>query len=524
MSFQILLAIPDPMVAADVAALAGEGSELDVIGTAHTADELALRVGRAEPDAVVIHEDLGPMPVMDVARDLAGTHPHVAFVLVARDVTPDLLRASLQSGIRDVLGLPLTLEALEEGVRRAASFSQALRERIDDDGFSQAAERVGGRLVVVAGAKGGVGTTMLAVQLALASTAAGGETVTCLVDLDLQKGDLRSLLDIPSRRSVLDLGAVSEDLATRSLDETLYVHHTGLRVLLAPEHGELAEDLTESATRRILGALKFQYDLVVVDVGAVVSESGAMAVEMADEVLLVTTPDVPALRAANRLIGLWERLNARGDDVRVVLNQISRENEIQLDLARKVLTRPVAERTLPAAFRELEPVINTGHPERLAGGLQRAVVALAQEVGVISPAPERRRLRLRAETGQTTVEFAGLAGLIFMLAFVLWQFALLGYTFVLAGHSARAGARAQAVGAKVEDAARKPVTGAWRHGMTVTVSADKRHVKSCLPMPVIVPGVDVGIDVCSTQATVVEDQPLPDALRDTPARPTPASP
>ena len=86
------------------------------------------------------------------------------------------------------------------------------------------------------------------------------------------------------------------------------MHSTGLRVLLAPERGEDGEDISASAARQILGALKFQYDIVICDVGSVMTEAGAVAVEMASNVLIVTTPDVPAIRAANRLLRLWERL------------------------------------------------------------------------------------------------------------------------------------------------------------------------------------------------------------------------
>jgi len=505
-TYRILLGIPDAETASDVAALAGEGGELEVIGTAGTADELATAVGRGRLDAVLIHEDLGPLPAMDVARNLAGAQPQLAFVMLAREVTPELLRSALQSGVRDVLSLPLTLETLEEGVRRAATWSQALRERLDDDNLAVAANRVGGRIVAIAGAKGGVGATMLAVQLALAAGRADTESVTCLVDFDLQKGDIRSLLDIPSRRSVLDLAAVSDDLGARSLDETLYVHRSGLRILLAPELGEDAEDLSEVAARRILGALKFQYDLVVVDVGAVVTEAGAVAVELADEVLVVTTPDVPALRAANRVTALWERLNVRREDVLVVLNRVNRESEIQPELARKVLSRPLAERTLPAAYRDLEAALNTGHPERLAQtGLHRAIIGLAQEVGLLTRTTDRRKLRLRAEAGQASIEFTGLITIIFLITALLWQIAIVGYTFVLSGNAAREGARALAVGSDPAQAAKDHVASPWRNGMKVTVSADKKHVTASLPVPVVVPMIHFpGLHVTEKEGTVLE--------------------
>ena len=191
----------------------------------------------------------------------------------------------------------------------------------------------------------------------------------CLAELDLQTGDLRSLLDLQSHRSIADLASVAEgEVTVRSLDDTLYVHSTGLRVLLAPERGEDGEDIGASAARQILGALKFQYDIVICDVGSVMTEAGAVAVEMASNVLIVTTPDVPAIRAANRLLRLWERLQI-DTPARILLNRTSREHEIQPDFARRVLQAPVLDTTLPSGFRDLEEPLNTGHPERLEQGV-----------------------------------------------------------------------------------------------------------------------------------------------------------
>jgi pilus assembly protein CpaE len=359
----------------------------------------------------------------------------------------------------------------------------------------------------VAGAKGGVGCSTVAVHLALAAARADSERTVCLVELDLQAGDLRSLLDVQSRRSVADLVAVADEMTQRSLDDTLYVHPTGLRLLLSPERGEDGEDVGGAAARGILAGLKFQYDLVICDVGAVMTEAGAVAVEMANDALVVTTPDVPALRAANRLLGLWDRLRIRSDDAKIVLNRVSKEHEIQPEFARKVLSAPMLDTTIPAGFRDLEPALNTGAPDRLEqGAVHKALARVGQELGTMPEGGRRRRLRLRtaraAEAGQATVEALGMLPLLTLVVLAMWEMALLGYTDVLASHSAREAARAWAVGEPCKKPAEKPLPKAWRDGMKAVQVSD--GVKVTLTVPFVFPGMKSPFHITDHKTTLKE--------------------
>ena len=194
----------------------------------------------------------------------------------------------MQAGLRDVVSLPLSLEQLEGSVRAAAQWSRALRDRVA--GEESAAGALGGQLIAVAGGKGGVGTTTVALQLTMAAVRAAPGRPVCIVDFDLQKGDLRGYLDLPYRRSVVDLVEVASEISVRHLQETLYTHKDGFRVLLAPDEGERAEEVGADAARSVLAAVKARHALTIVDLGAHVSEVNAVAAEMAGVVVVVTTP------------------------------------------------------------------------------------------------------------------------------------------------------------------------------------------------------------------------------------------
>ncbi len=507
MSHRVLIGTSDTGLAAQASALIAEDSGLAVVGTASDAAEVIGAIEAQGVDVVLLHEDIGPLPIMDLAREIGGRFPQVGIVLMVRERTPELLRAALQAGARDVLALPLSFEEVH-GVRNAGEWSQTLRRRVTTPDVSVSLG-VGGTMVAVAGAKGGVGTSTMAVHLALEVARAGRGRSVCLVDLDLQAGDIGVLLDLTHRRSISDLLGVVHELSPAVLEDTLYVHESGLRILLAPEIGEHEEDVSATAARRILGALRSNFDVVVVDVGTTVTEGNAVAVEMADRVLVVTTPDVPALRSANRLLSLWDRLEIRNGNISAVVNRVNRDTEVQPDLVRKVVDAPVAKTAVPAGFRDLEPATNTGVPARLPeGSVRTAFSNLAREFGLAPKGGDRKKSRVLGQAGQVAVETVGVTVLLILLTLLIWQMVLTGFTYVIAGHSAREGARAMAVDDPVAEKAREDVPGAWRDGMKVDEGSD--YVEVTLSVPVIVPGLDGPFRISGRSGGVPEDEPLPD--------------
>jgi pilus assembly protein CpaE len=535
-SQRLLLAIADRDVASSAAALAQEGEGLEVVAVVDETEEVTRALRRHDIDVVVLHDALGATPVLDLARELAQAFPETGLVLIAGEDSPELLRAAMQAGLRDVVSLPLSLEQLEASVRAAAQWSRTLRERVA--GEESAAGALGGRLIAVAGAKGGVGTTTVALQLALAAIRAMPGRPVCVVDFDMQKGDLRAFLDLPHRRSVVDLVEVAAEISVRHLQETLYTHNEGFRVLLAPEEGERGEEIDSGVARAVLNAVKARHALTVVDIGAQVSEAGAIGAEIANGVVIVTTPDVVSLRGVRRLRDLWRRLEVRDDeDVRVVLNRASRKLEIQPDLARKVVGPTLAQSTIPDDFGAFETAVNTGSPVRVEDGKMRgAFDALAAELGVLpgtdepeAEGGEGRGLlaRLGGERGQASAEAMGLLPVLLLFVLALWQLGLVGYTYVLAGHAAQEGARMMAVNptdGKPDDAAYKKirtramgeVPKAWRGGAEVKVPDDESTVAVRLKVPVVLPGLKSPFAIGSRAATAIEDEDLPPSQAITP--------
>ncbi|MDK1476620.1 AAA family ATPase [Streptomyces sp. 549] len=336
------------------------------------------------PEVVLVHERIGPVPALELIREIGLRFPAVGTVLITTDASPAVYSAAMDSGARGVIGLPLTYDELAARTQSVAQWATGVRRHLGSG--PDVLPPTGGTVVAVAGAKGGVGTTLTAVQLALAAQAAGGSAA--LIDMDLQAGDVASFLDVQFRRSVADLAGIG-DLSPRVLQDAVFAHPSGLALLLAPAEGERAEEVTDAVARQIVTAMSTRYDTVVIDCGTQLTAANAAAVEMADTAVLVTTPDVVAVRGVKRMVKLWDRLQIRkAEETVTVVNRHTRGTEIQPALVQQITGTLIARTTVPANFRELQGCLDASRMHELdsRGAVRQALWALAGELGLTGQA------------------------------------------------------------------------------------------------------------------------------------------
>ncbi|MEN8651232.1 AAA family ATPase [Streptomyces sp. 21So2-11] len=522
MTTRILPAVGDPDAARAIITLLSQLPDAEpaapVIDSTSLLDTLATLAAESLdelPEVVLVHERIGPVPALEVIREVALRFPAVGVVLITSDAGPGHFTAAMDCGARGLVGLPLGYEELAARVQGAAAWSTGVRRHLGagSDVFSGP----GGTVVTVTGAKGGTGATVTAVQLALAAKASG--RTVALVDLDLQSGDVASYLDVQFRRSIADLAGIA-DISPRVLQDAVYTHPTGLGLLLAPAEGERGEEVTDRVARQVVGALRNRYEVVVVDCGTQMNSANAAAIELADQALLIVTPDVVAVRGAKRMVRMWDRLQIRkAEETTTVVNRHTRNTEIQPALVERITGTKVSRIAIPANFKELQAATDSGRMQDLdsRSSVKQALWALAGELGLVK-APEsaggrgkggeHKALALRGkgaragrggrDRGAVTVELAGMAPLIIFVMIAMWQAVLFGYTFSLAGNAADEGARAataaEASGgdpqAACTEAARQRLPASWQDGFAPTCGASgnlwKAEVR--LQTPVLFPG------------------------------------
>lgn len=531
MTIRILSGVGDPEVGRALATLLSQLKDTDPGTAVPTSTALVDRLdalageSTAElPEVVLVHELIGPMPALDLVRQVALRFPEVGVILLTQSASAELYSAAMDSGARGLVHLPLSYEELAARVHAAATWAVGMRRHLTPGGGSRQPSGPEGRLITVSGAKGGVGTTVIAAQLALAARAAG--RTTALVDLDLQAGDVASYLDVRFRRSIADLVEIS-DINPQVLREAMFTlplapasdgpaaPAAGLSVLLAPADGERAEDLTDQTIRGVISALRARFEVIVMDCGTQMNSANAVAVESAETAVLVLTPDVIALRGAKRMLRMWERLQIRkAEETVTVVNRHTRAAEIQPALVGRITATRAARTAVPAAVKELQPVVDSGRLQDLGSRstLRQAMWMLAAELGAVqspgSPAGPpaeakgntgktnggRRARRPRGgDAGQVSIEFLGLAPTILVVLALIWQFVLVGYTFMLAGNAADNAARAAAIGQDVTAAAKDDLPAAWAQNVEASTASQDGMVKATvrLKVPVLFPG---GVD------------------------------
>jgi MinD-like ATPase involved in chromosome partitioning or flagellar assembly len=213
--------------------------------------------------------------------------------------------------------------------------------------------------VLVFSGKGGVGKSVLATNLAVALSQRGAKVA--LIDLDLQYGDVGVLLHVESHpTSIESLAQQGEQVDRDYLDEVMAAGPEDVRVLLAPASPEFADLVTAASIRAILRELSRGYDYVIVDSPAHIEERVLEVMEVADQILVVSSFNITSVKDTKVTLKLLQSLGIERDRIAVVLNQTHPKvgfprEEIEKSLRREVLTH------LPYDAR-IDESIDNGRP------------------------------------------------------------------------------------------------------------------------------------------------------------------
>ncbi|WP_418277922.1 hypothetical protein ACNHYB_08155 [Isoptericola jiangsuensis] len=523
MATKVLLVTLDPSVREHFGNVLAESDSFEIVGVAPDgASARTILEREAEVAVVVVDEGAEAGNGHGVARSIAVTAPLVGVVMLAPMADPGSLARAMDVGARSVIAHGAGLEEVVARLESVATWSSAARATI---GSERSATRAG-EVLVVAGAKGGVGTSTLALLLAHAT--AQRQSVTA-VDFDLGSGDLAAFAGVSTRRSVVDLAEVAGEITGRMLRETSYDLSGGVRLLPAPAEGERGEEMSGRAARAVVGGLRYEADLAVVDVGSHLDDARASVIEFADRALLVVNPDLPALRAARRTLAQWERLAIRRpESVQLVLNRRTPRDEVTRQLAERIVERPVAF-TIPDGGAAFESAMNTATLLEAQTTVHRAVAEVVarpaaqveqSEAGETTPqgrsssagGKRGRGRRSRAgsgERGQAALEFPVVIALTLALFLICAQGLAWASGLMVARAAAQEGARtvgiaesySPSVAQQARDDVRERLPEGLRSSAVVDVSHDAVNVR--VRSATVIPGLRFS---ASSSADVFEER------------------
>ena len=190
-------------------------------------------------------------------------------------------------------------------------------------------------------AHGGVGTTTLAVNTAV-RLANRGATSVALLDLDPWWGQVATHLDLAPRATIVDL---ARDLSGGHDVELVRAyalnHPSGVSVYTSPSRPDEAAPLTQDHLELVLEALRGSFDYVVVDGGSAMDERAQVLQARADRVVVVVSPEIPAVRATRMLLEQLSEYEAPSERQVLVLNHIFAAGLVKRDDLRRSLQAPI---------------------------------------------------------------------------------------------------------------------------------------------------------------------------------------
>jgi MinD-like ATPase involved in chromosome partitioning or flagellar assembly len=328
---------------------------------------------------VILHVSTADSPVSrEIAALREQTNAPIVLGLVGDQ--EGLVDEALDSALSDVLMLPQPANVIAFALRKAA------RSRLSELASAS-------RVIMVSSTKGGTGKTSLAVNLAVGFAEAGVRTL--LLDLDVQFGDVGIVLGLDRPEQTLhDLAAAAGDLDPEKLRGYVVKHGSGLHVVPAPLRPEEGEEIDASRIATIIQTARGMYDAIVVDTAPIFDGPMLTALDRSDQVLLVSTPDVPSMKNIRLALQTLDLLGFPVDRISLVANRSGMPGGASASEVAETIGRPIRyvlpeDSTVPSSINSGVPATIFKPKSRYAVAVKEIVVELMKDEA-LTPQRERR--------------------------------------------------------------------------------------------------------------------------------------
>lgn len=305
------------------------------------ADMMLLELNETHPQKTFAH-----------IRELLNASPDLEVFLTASRTDPQALLEAFRVGAKEFLPQPLTRQEVEPALAR---FEERFAGRLSGS------EQQSGRVVAVIGARGGVGASTVATNLAMSVQQASQRDPVALMDLDLHGGDLGLFLDL---RPLQGLKQLSKDISR--LDDTIIKsslarHSSGLHFLSSGYEGFEEPVHAPGSAMRVIGLLRSMHRHVFLDCGHVLEPAVKEALDCSDQIIVVTTLSLPSIRRTKRLLDVLRMAAYPSGKVGVVVNRYANDQKDLLTETEGLLGMPMAG-LIPNDYGTASEAINHGKP------------------------------------------------------------------------------------------------------------------------------------------------------------------
>ncbi|MEW6440388.1 MAG: AAA family ATPase [bacterium] len=268
-------------------------------------------------------------------------------------LSQEVLLRAIRTGAKEFLSQPLQTEELQQALDQFKKRREEPRQR---------GPRRMGQIFHVIGSKGGIGSTTIAVNLAVALAEGKKTHSVALMDMNMPFGEIPLFLEIAPRYHWGEAIKNSARLDESFLTNILVRHSSGVHVLPSPASVDYYDPRTLETLERLLGLLRRMFDIVVLDGGHSLGGMSLRLLELSDQILLVSVLSLPCLTNAQKILNILRDLrHPPGERVRVVVNRYLKNSDITLKVARESIHQDVYW-TVPNDYRTTMSAINQGKP------------------------------------------------------------------------------------------------------------------------------------------------------------------
>ncbi len=459
-TISILLAVPGVDKRVELKKTLYEDQEMEVAGEVEDYEECLAEVRDTRPALLLLSLDLAPSAdLKDLVEEIITEAPQTEIIVLAPgEEREQEAHRLIRRGVYDYLVEPVESEELIGLIRDTFEITRRRQEKLQEvmSGKAPGQSERAGRIISVFSTKGGVGRSLIAVNLACGLRKLTQKRVA-LVDLDLQFGDDAVLMDIKPTNMISTLARDCKEVESVDYDLLESYMHThepsGVDLLPSPGQPHEAEFVEETDVQKILRALRRHYHYIVIDTSTHISEPVIAAIESSDLVLLLLTLELPTIKNGKLMLDLMDELGLSRNLVKIVMNRDVPDSEIQLEEVEEALGEEIIG-SLPSSGQIVMPSIDEGtpvllsHPEsdfsRSLLDLLRRIITeefeLEEELiveeteGEDIPGQQNLPDPLeRAGAGLIDYGITGLAWLVFIVAGVLAGFFIPGLPGVVLG-------------------------------------------------------------------------------------------
>ena len=328
------------------------------------------------PDLVVVDIRGEGSPGLPALERVRAKWSAVSIFAVASSSEPDVILQAMRAGANEFFAWPTADESSPPAIEGLRAVLGRIVERLH---AAQGDTASTSRTFAFFGAKGGAGTTTLAVNCA-AELARVSKKPTILIDLNPFVGEVALFLGVRPRFTLLDAADNLHRLDEGFLRELVAKHKSGLDILAGSDVMDRPNGQDAGALEELLQWLGRSYEFVVIDAGNLTNACAEVAVFGSNLIFLVANPDVPSVRNSQRVVDRMEQMGAGKDRVRVLLNRTSEQQFVTSKQIEDALGHPI-HHAFESDYRTVSAALNAGVPVALNGsGLGAQLMQFTREL------------------------------------------------------------------------------------------------------------------------------------------------